>query len=226
MIHFEGLRTEFPHAVASGTAVPMRAYVQAPPRPGRYRLVWDVVAEGRLWFSSEAPLRAYSLANVTGPSVTESWLKSTPIPPVAFRLGRGALWQMAVRMWASRPLLGVGPDNFRLLYGQLAGSRSDPRIHTNNMYLEVLVGGGVLAGAAFLWLCWRAAASVRDAWRLAGPSGSVHLGIAAAVAAIFLHGLVDSFLSFTPTYLAIWLTLGLVAASAACVVDSANANRI
>ena len=59
-------------------------------------------------------------------------------------------------MVGERPLIGVGPDNYRLIYGPYAGlAHFDPRVHSNNMYLEMLAGGGLAGGLAFLWLWWR-----------------------------------------------------------------------
>ena len=66
-------------------------------------------------------------------------------------------------MFAAHPLAGVGPDNFRLSYGAYAGlSGADERTHSNNMYLEMLAGGGLLVAAAFAWLLWRSAAVAVD----------------------------------------------------------------
>jgi len=122
------------------------------------------------------------------------------------------LWRAAARMIADRPFFGVGPDNYRLLYGSYAGIvPSDPRVHSNNMYLEVLAGGGLAGGLAFAWLVWRAARGLRDARRRAvRPHEAMAVaGVAAACAAIALHGTLDSFLSFTPTYVLIAVTLAL-----------------
>jgi hypothetical protein len=44
------------------------------------------------------------------------------------------------------------------------------------------------------------------------PSGAWAAGVAAAGLAIALHGLVDSFISFTPTYVLISIVLGLAVA--------------
>ncbi len=56
-------------------------------------------------------------------------------------------------MFAAHPLAGVGPDNFRLAYGGYLGLAStDERTHSNNMYLEMLAGGGLLVVGAFGWL--------------------------------------------------------------------------
>ena len=127
-------------------------------------------------------------------------------------------------VWA-HPLLGVGPDNFRLVYGEYAGlSRLDTRLNSHNMYLEMLVGGGVVGGVAFAWLCVRAAVACVRAVRGAGRRMAAPVaGVAAGVAAIALHGIVDTFLSFTATYVLFAITLGLAAASAE--MDDHDASR-
>jgi O-antigen ligase len=131
-------------------------------------------------------------------------------------------------MFAAHPLLGVGPDNFRLAYGPYAGLVSaDPRTHSNNMYLEMFAGGGVLVGAAFLWLLWRAAGSFARLARGAAPQDCAFaLGIAAAGLAIAVHASVDSFLSFAPIYVVFSLTLGCAVASARGWEDPSHAHRL
>jgi O-antigen ligase len=126
----------------------------------------------------------------------------------------------------AHPFLGAGPDNFHLIYGEYAGlPHFDTRVHTNNMYLEMLVGGGILGGLAFAWLCVCAFITFVRAVRSAGPDvAAAAAGVAAGGAAIAVHGLVDSFLSFTGTYVLFSVTLGLAAASAS--MDHLDANRI
>src|SRR5205085_2319874 len=104
-----------------------------------------IVQEGRLWFSTEpGAVPVMSLATVEGDSVGGP-IVTTPPPRPTVRPGRLVLWRAALRMFAAYPLLGVGPDNFRLAYGVHAGlAGADPRTHSNNMYLEMLAGGGVL----------------------------------------------------------------------------------
>ena len=227
--NFEGLRTTFAEPVLPGATVTVRATVRAPGQPGRYRLMWDLVQEGRLWFSSEVGAEiVVTQASVTGPAVGpigSSPAVSLPHNPV--RPGRFKLWQAAGRMFMEHPLLGVGPDNFRLLYGGYAGiANPDPRVHTNNMYLEALVGGGLVAGVAFAWLCWRATNVFAGALlRATGRDlGTVTAGVAAAGVAIALHGLVDSFFSFTATYILFAVTLGLAVACDG--LTTAHANRV
>lgn len=230
VVSFWGLQTDFPAPVPPGATVSLQARVHAPRQPGRYRLLWDIHQEHRLWFSTEpgAALVA-SAVTVNGPAVGAAVRPTEllPLPRVAVRPGRLVLWRAAARMFAAHPVVGVGPDNFRLLYGGYAGLiNADPRIHSNNMYLEMLVGGGAIGGLAFAWFLWRAAtclvAAVRRRWepRLTAAAA----GIAAAGAAVALHGIVDSFFSFTATYVLISLTLGLAVACGA--LNTPNANRV
>jgi O-antigen ligase len=213
IVAFQGERTAFAAPVDPGATVSLTPRVRAPRQPGRYRLVWDIEQEGRLWFSTESgAIRAISQAEVTGPG--DGSITTSPPPRLTVRPGRLLLWKAAARMFLAHPLLGVGPDNFRLSYGGYAGLPvTDTRIHTNNMYLEVLVGAGLIGVVAFLWLlrsigrCTVAALQAAD-----DPGATALLGVAAAIVAIGLHAVVDSFLSFGPTYVLFSLTLGLVVA--------------
>ena len=227
-VSFEGARTDFADRVEPGTTAVVNARVVAPREPGRYRLEWDLVQEGRLWFSTEpGAVRRMSRAVVAG-QAGHAAVQTFPPPKPTFRPGRLELWRAAVRIVAAHPLLGIGPDNYRLAYGRYAGIASaDPRTHSNNMYLEVLTGGGVLAGAAFAWLLWRAAASVGAALRAAAErGGAAAIGVAAAAIAIAVHATVDSFLSFAPTYVLFSLTLGCAVACARGVETGLDAHCI
>jgi O-antigen ligase len=131
-------------------------------------------------------------------------------------------------MVADHPLLGVGPDNYRLLYGGYAAIPNfDARIHSNNMYLEILAGTGLVGGFAFAWFCWIAARRVVHP--VLRPSDAQVATMAAAVCAaaiaIALHGLADSFLGFTGTYIPIAIVLGL-AVAADRLNESADAHRL
>lgn len=229
VVSFEGLRTAFAAPVEPDATTTMLARVRAPNQPGHYRLGWDIVQEGRLWFSTEpGSALTFSQATVTG-AVAAGRTATTSLPLPAERPGRRLLWSAAARLLVAHPLFGVGPDNFRLLYGPYAGLRTaDSRTHSNNMYLEMMVGSGVLGGLAFAWLVWRIAAEIAAGVRAATTDRRMApaLGVAAAVAAIGLHGLVDSFVGFTPTYVLIALTLGLAQAGAHRANTETNADRI
>jgi hypothetical protein len=222
---WEGMRTSLPSAVPPGATVQLRAAVRAPGEAGRFRLMWDVEQEDQLWFSSEPKaVLVETGASVDGPLV--SLLPASAIqfiPHQKARPGRAVLWRAALRMFAAHPVTGVGPDNFRLEYGDYAGiANADSRVHSNNMYLEVIAGTGVLGGLAFLWLLWRASGRIlalcvrRDL--------ALGAGVAAAGIAIAAHGIVDAFLGFTATYILIAITLGLAVASSS--MEEAHAHRV
>jgi hypothetical protein len=226
---WQGLRTDFPFPIPPGASVTLDVRVEAPMKAGEYRLMWDIERENWLWFSTEPDAVLFvSRAMVSGPDVGPLGLVSqVPLPTSVARPGRLTLWRAALRMLARYPLTGVGPDNYRLMYGTYAGLGAfDTRVHTNNMYVEMLVGGGALGGLAFAWLCWRACGQFVAAARPAGDTSMALMGIGvlAAGAAIAIHGFVDSFLSFTATYILIAVTLGL--ASACAATSHSHAHRV
>ncbi|MBV9544447.1 MAG: hypothetical protein JOY61_08710 [Chloroflexi bacterium] len=46
------------------------------------------------------------------------------------------LWRAALKVFLAYPLLGVGPDNFRHVYGSALGLDAwDQRVDANNLYL-------------------------------------------------------------------------------------------
>jgi hypothetical protein len=223
---FDGARTPFPAPVEPGATVTVEAEVRAPRQPGQYRLAWDVVVEHHLWFSTEpGATPMLSRATVSG-DLLDAFVRTTPPPRLTVRPGRFQLWTAAVKMIAAHPWLGVGPDDFRLVYGDYAGlATADPRTHSNDMYLEVLSGSGLVGGVAFAWLLWRAAAVLGP--NLRAPAATA-MGVGAALFAVALHGFVDSFLSFGPTYVLFALTLGFaVACARGLAADTgSNAHRV
>ena len=231
VIEYDGIRTPFPSALAPGDTVTLQMEVRAPVRAGRYRIAWDIVQEHRLWFSTEGGAHTtMTAAAVTGVTSAKPPVRArgTPasLPVPARTIGRGTLWVAALRMLAAHPLMGVGLDNFRLSYGPYAGvEHADPRVHTNNVYLEILSGGGLLAGVVLGWLLWRVASTGPARWEQLRDTAidPLYSGVAAAACAILLHGLVDAFLTFTPTYLAFAITLGLLMAP---VREEQHAHRI
>lgn len=229
IVSWEGLRTEFPHPILPGDSITMNADVEAPPEPGDYRLMWDIEQEKRLWFSGEPDAYLWtSDATVNGPVISGRPRETIrPLPRIIGRPGRAVLWAAALRILAAYPVLGVGPDNYRLIYGKYAGIPNfDERVHSNNMYLEVLVGGGLVGGLAFGWFCWRTFRRVaRPVFRPVGSQlATLSAAVSAAAAAIAIHGLADSFLGFTGTYISIAVVLGL--AVAADSLNEADAHRV
>lgn len=210
---YDGIRSPLPFDVRPGQEVTVATRVSAPVPRGEYTLQWDLVREGITWFSAlGAPLAsARVIVEDERPTTVHPPLTaSAPIRPL-LRPPRLQLWRAAWEMWTERPLLGVGPDNFRVLYGPyLRLSPFDDRVTTNNLYLEILATLGMLGLITFLaiilnlgrrWWHWCHSVSSVET-RLLG------LGLAVALAAFLVHGFVDYFLEFTPTYGLFWILCG------------------
>jgi hypothetical protein len=214
VVEWEGVRTLLPQSVAPGGTLALGVSVRAPAAAGKYRLIWDVEQTERLWFSTEPDAAlAETVAVVEGVAVGAN-RRTGPLfmPARAVRPGRRVLWGAAARMLADRPWTGIGPDNYRLLYGRYASlARADPRVHSNNTYIELIVGTGVMGAIALAWVGRRLAGVVSRACRSGDPLAA---GLVAAAAAIAVHGLTDSFLGFTPTYVVGAVAMGLLTLAA------------
>jgi O-antigen ligase len=229
---FDGVRTALPHDISPGETVSVNAIVQAPPQPGDYRLQWDLVHENVTWFAGKQGMiedvRAYHVGEATSADSKELPQSAMP-PPMALvmntdfaSVGRGQLWSVALEMFRAHPIVGVGPDGFRNLYGEYAGvTQWNKNIYTNNTYLEMFTDLGIVGGLAFLWLgglaLWRA-------WRnlLREPVGTawiLGLGATAAIVAFFAHGVVDYFLFATPIYVIFWFLTAVAVNWPAAVVS-------
>ena len=212
VVIFDGLRTPFAAAVEPGENVTIKARVRAPGYPGDYLLIWDVVQEHRTWLSLEGVYPGRSVVSVEGAPVGAPLPSRGRMPAGVMRMPRSVLWQAAFTIAKNHPLLGIGPDNFRHTYGRSLGLAAwDERVHANNSYIEVLVGMGI---AGVIALAWLAIAAVRSGTMLLMRSADSRLAIAAAsfaaCAAIATHALVDSFLTFTPTYTVFAIAAGLL----------------
>jgi hypothetical protein len=212
IVIFDGNRTPFEQPVEPGDEVTMKARVWAPGYPGSYLLVWDVVHEHRTWLSTEGVLPGRTMVTVAGEAVGAPLATHGRMPMGSVRLPRLTLWKTALDISAEHPLLGIGPDNYRHVYGRYLGLVTwDTRVHANNMYLEALVGMGVVGLGAVVWLL---AATFFGIWKRWQTASDAQVPLLAAAAAAYItiavHGLVDSFITFTPTYVIFALTAGLM----------------
>ncbi len=215
--NYEGPRTFLEEDVAPGDTVEVQAMLRAPEQPGRYWVEWDMVQEDVTWFSwKETPTLREPLT-VVGEVAAAPAPEPEPAadtPPRLLRIPtptRGTLWRAAAKMLLAHPLLGIGPGTFRHAYGGYLGMELwDDNIHSNNLYIEWLAGSGLLGFGLFLGI---SGSLLRHAWRALRPAGALwpwRLAIVAALLAWFLHGLLDYFFEFTPTYIAFWLLVGLL----------------
>ncbi len=208
---WEGIRTGLPSTLRAGREVEIGAIVRAPLTPGDYQLAWDVLQEDRFWFSEERSPSAITQVEVRGEVLDDTGHELKPLPAGRFLVGRKRLLQLALRVFLDHPWLGVGPDNFRLVYGRYAGLETfDLTYHTHNMFVEFFVNTGLIGGLTFLYIVWllirRTISNLKHA---NGAALLLSLGVSAAFALILAHGLLDYFLEFTPTYLAIFMVFAL-----------------
>ena len=201
-----------------GGRAQIRAQVRAPSRPGRYVLWWDLVQENTTWFSERGD------PGLREPIVVDERRRRGRSRPRQRRWrwgcgrampdddSRGTLWRAAVSAWRAHPLLGIGPDNFRHLSGQFLGlAHTDERMHANSLYFETLADLGMVGVLALLAVAAALAGAARRA--VAAPASRIlALGVAAGLATYLLHGLLDYFLEFTPTYALFWLLAGMIVA--------------
>jgi hypothetical protein len=194
--------TALPHDVGRGETIDIAAPFRTPSEPGKYLLVIELYSRDYDWFSRTGVIPALVQVDVdTGvlrsadtTDLSAFYHRRRMPSVVTASVPRSQLWEAAGKMFFQHPF-GVGPDNYRLEYGKYLGAvRWDTHVYSNNMFLEILTGSGILGFAAFVWFL------MAIPWRFDWES----LGIA-----IFLiHGLVDVFLMTTPIYFAFWLLLG------------------
>jgi len=211
----DGPRTDLPRDVGPGDSVMLEAILRAPAKPGEYLLMWDMVHEDTTWFSGQgikpgtAHLRVKDDSSVSAPAPPPS--EAAPMAAIpdtlAWRPSRLDLWKIALRMWAENPLLGVGPDNYRWMYGTVAGkSVFDTRVFANNLFLELAATLGTLGLAAF----GAAVALALHAGVPAAGRSDLSLIALSILVAVVVHGLADYLLAFTGHYLVFGFVMGVL----------------
>lgn len=229
-VAYPRLETMLPRDLAPGESAELAAAVRVVPQPGSYLLAWSMLQRDIVWFKDRGIEMAYtrveaSPAGRPKPSSSiRTVLRDETVyvkPPVR----RLELWRAAIQMVRRHPLLGVGPDNFRHVFGEYSGrSEWNTRIHANNLYLEMFADLGVLGGAAFLLILALAARILVRAWWAAPAGETPHRGVspiraawllalAGSFVAFLTHGLLDYFLEFVGLYLFFWMLLGMIVSS-------------
>jgi hypothetical protein len=95
------------------------------------------------------------------------------------------------------------------------------------VYFEVLAGAGAGGLIALLWVVGAAGGYLWTRWRAAAADVATPWAcLLVAWFAIASHGLVDSFLTFTSTYVVFALTAGLALSPAFDAAASSDAHRL
>jgi O-antigen ligase len=128
----------------------------------------------------------------------------------ALQPSRTEFWQVAIQMTTERPLLGVGPDNFRWLFTSYSGVEADNLgIHAHNQYLEALADTGILGLLSLIWLLGTLVWQCLRGFARPGPDWPWRAALLASMSAWLTHALLDDFERFWPTSVAFWLIAGL-----------------
>lgn len=118
---------------------------------------------------------------------------------------RADIWNAALEIYAERPILGVGVNNFATAYATLPSTLSagtQRRLlhqrelltppHAQNLYLNVLAEQGLVGLVALLWVGAALVVACRRAARAADPlARAVGVGLGAGVATLAVHSLLD-----------------------------------
>jgi hypothetical protein len=214
-IAFDCPATLLPADVPPNTSLDVVAQVHAPAAAGAYLVEWDALREGVAWFSWRgSPTTAMNLLVVSAPAPTAPVASDEPV--TLPRPARVQYWAAALGMLRDFPLLGVGPDNFRLRFADYSGiEESHLGTHAHTLYLESLADSGTLGFAALLAVLLSLVRCCSRA--VAGEAGGTWLwraALAASLTAWLVHGLLDDFERFWPAHVAYWLIAGLIVRAA------------
>jgi hypothetical protein len=214
IVVLNGRRTPLPRSLRPGSAQTLTARVTAPSRPGQYRFAWDIAQEGVLWFALATGVERSTEIHVVGPAVGPA-LRAIP----SLRLQSGApqpertvLWAAALRIIEAHPLLGIGPDGYRRVYGLFEHPPAhswDTRIYANSLPLELAADLGIPGAIAFfLFLI----AATRTYWRRAlhGDLDVLDAALFAALITLVLHGTVDYLFGARAMMYLLWILLGVM----------------
>jgi O-antigen ligase len=147
------------------------------------------------------------------------------LPPIASRLGhevdfhdpnntlaiRLNVWRATVRMLQARPVFGGGLAGFPKAVEPYRAATGAPALqYPHNILLNFWTETGVLGVIAFGWLLVQGFRYTLRGWRRASHAWRpYHLGVALALVAIVVHGLVDVPYWKNDLSAELWILLGL-----------------
>jgi O-antigen ligase len=143
-----------------------------------------------------AGLALLVLGVLFGPERLSQRLRSVTDPQEVTIRERLYMWRSGLAMWRERPWLGVGSGGVKLLYSRYALPEAIKKrtSHVHSSPLQILIEGGMVGLAAWLWIWlaffWSGGRVLRA---LAGPGRSreraLVVGSLAGVAAFLVTGL-------------------------------------
>ncbi len=226
---FEGIRTQLTRDVSPGGSLLVQAEVRAPEKPGDYLLVWDIAQENVAWFSLKSaaheqyPVRVNDLPEADkraacgfSPAEIAAQARPSPkeLPEVLQQPNRKELWQAALKMITTHPILGIGPGGYRLNYGtytEPALLQWDKRVLANSLPLEIFADIGLLGGGLFVAFFVVAGWSLVKLLWYGRTEAPWQVAIVGAIAAFLGHGLLDYFLHSHAIFILFWILFGLAA---------------
>jgi hypothetical protein len=128
-------RTPFAAPVPPGSNGNAAGFRDGAGQPGAYTLVWDIVLETRAWLSTRGCSAGTDVRPFVGEPSSAGTTTMKRLPQTIVRPGSLPCGRRRSASRARHPLLGIGPDNFRHVYGRYLGlDRFDDRVHANDMY--------------------------------------------------------------------------------------------
>ncbi|HEX6548387.1 MAG TPA: O-antigen ligase family protein [Candidatus Dormibacteraeota bacterium] len=125
-------------------------------------------------------------------------------------LSREPIWQAAVRMIHDHPLTGIGLNSFAGDLRRYAPDVGESHTHPHNFFLNFWLVLGLLGLAAYLWVIVWFGRVIRRG--LVGDLRPLYVGLAAALVAILVHGLVDTTIWRNDLGLQFWVLIAVATA--------------
>lgn len=124
-------------------------------------------------------------------------------------LSRQPIWRAAVHMIRDHPVTGIGLNSFAGDLRVYAPEVAESHTHPHNVFLNFWVVLGVLGLAAYLWAIVWFGRVIRKGLRGRAELRPLYVGLAAALAAILLHGLVDTTIWRNDLALQFWTLIAI-----------------
>lgn len=127
-------------------------------------------------------------------------------------LSRLPIWRAAIHMIQDHPITGIGLNSFADDLKLYAPQVQESHTHPHNVLLNFWVVLGLLGLLAYVWAIVWLARAIAAGVKARGRLWPVYVGLAGALAAILVHGLVDTTIWRNDLALQFW-TLAAIATS-------------